>query len=150
MQEQTPQLSKKLVLLFGLFAFIGFLDAAYLTVVHFSDIPLLCGANSGCETVTTSVYSAIAGIPVALLGALYYIGLLFLTIFYLDRKNSTVMHLALRLSAIGLVASLYFVGLQLFVLKALCIYCMASAISSTTLFVIGLFGRRAALKTVVQ
>ena len=117
---------------------LGFLDATYLTVEHYrGDIPPCTIA--GCEIVLTSGQSKILGVPVALLGALYYLTLLILAIAYLDRKNNLLIRLAAYGTIVGFALSGYFVYLQLFVLNAICQYCMISAGTSTVLFIIGMF-----------
>ncbi len=67
-------LPKKLLLLFVI---IGIIDSAYLTVVHYTTLPLYCpeGGIVNCVQVTTSAYSTVAGIPIALGGLVWFIGL---------------------------------------------------------------------------
>lgn len=129
---------KKLTIAFTVFAVIGFFDATYLAMKHFFGgvVPCLTG---GCELVTTSEYATIIGIPVALLGAIYYLSQLVLMIAHFESKSLIPVRLAARLTIIGLLASVYFVSLQLFVIHAICDKCMISAASSTALFVIGLY-----------
>ena len=117
---------------------IGFLDAAYLTVEHYrGDIPPC--TILGCEIVLTSAQSRIAGIPVALLGSLYYLTLLILSFAYLDSKKRPIIRFASYCTVVGLIASIYFVYLQLFVIREICQYCMASAGTSTILFALGIY-----------
>lgn len=120
-------------------SFIGFLDAAYLTVEHYFGVPLYCAILSGCEEVAASEYSAIWNIPVALLGAIYYSLLFFLAVVYLDTKRDSIIRFAAYLTPLGFLASVWFVYLQLFVIKALCLYCIISATTSTILFILGIF-----------
>lgn len=130
---------------------LGFLDASYLTVKHFVGTPLPCSVLQGCEEVTTSQYSLIGGVPVALLGAIYYLAIFVLIFLYLNRRVSHFatdngvrenedkpLILAARLTIFGFLASLWFIYLQLFVIKAICLYCMFSAFTSITLFVFGI------------
>jgi hypothetical protein len=56
---------------------IGIGVAGYLTYTHYAKIKVLCGSNGGCETVQSSVYSKLDGVPVAVLGLAGYIGILF-------------------------------------------------------------------------
>ena len=133
-------------------SFLGFLDASYLSVKHFVGTPPPCSALRGCEEVTTSQYSVIGGIPVALLGAIYYLTIFILILAVLRRNmfsssgaenvalanEDKLLNLTARLTVIGLLASLWFIYLQLFVIKAICLYCMFSAFTSITLFVFGI------------
>lgn len=120
-------------------SFIGFLDASYLTVAHYGGIDLTCTILKGCEEVTTSEYSVIFGVPLALLGVFYYLTVLLLSLIYFDTKNRFILKIIPPLTVAGLFASAWFVYLQLFVIKAICEYCMISAATSTTLFIFGIF-----------
>ncbi|OGJ43028.1 hypothetical protein A3B60_03830 [Candidatus Peregrinibacteria bacterium RIFCSPLOWO2_01_FULL_39_12] len=142
--SETP--SKKQInlpkwLIWGFIAvsFIGFLDAGYLTVVHYTGADLACSFLEGCEIVTTSKYSLIFGIPVALLGALYYLTILILSLLYFDTKNNILLKIFPALTIFGFLASGWFIYLQIFVIKALCEYCILSAVTSTILFILGLY-----------
>ena len=119
-------------------SFIGFLDATYLTVKYYLGTPLNCSILEGCETVTASQYATIGSIPVALLGAIYYLAIFLLIIVYLDTKREGAMTFAARFTIIGFLVSLWFLYLQLFVIKAICLYCMVSVLTSTLLFILGL------------
>lgn len=122
-----------------LVAFLGFVDATYLTVKHYRGDTINCLLTSGCNTVTQSRYSEIFGVPVALLGSLYYLSVFLLCIAYFDRKQPKILALAATYTVVGLVASAYFVALQAFVIKAWCQYCLASAVTSTVLFGLGVW-----------
>lgn len=128
---------RKLGMLFALFAGLGFLDATYLTAKYYLGTPIACGVFEGCETVTTSTYATIGPIPVALLGAIYYLIVFVVAIAYLDMKRDALLRFLARFTILGFLASLWFLYLQVFVIGAICIYCIGSAISSTVLFALG-------------
>ena len=133
-----PQYLKKAVIVMLVLGAIGFIDATYLTITHFRGGIPPC-TISGCEVVLTSDHNKIIGIPVALLGSLYYLTILSLAITsYITKKERTIKLLSF-FTIIGFVASLFFVYLMLFVINALCQYCLISAISSTLLFVTGMY-----------
>jgi len=115
-------------------AFIGFIDASFLAYNHLSGVVPPCSVVVGCEIVTTSTYSEIAGIPVAVLGALYYLGIVCLALATFQTGSERLMMWLRRATYLGLFASVYFVSLQVLVIGAICIYCMISAASSTALF----------------
>ncbi len=134
--KKTPSL----IVLF-VCATIGFIDATYLTMLHFLNRIPPCSIGS-CEIVTTSTYSVIFGIPVALLGALYYLALLAVIITFATSDplvDGQKKYLALRVLAtivsIGMLFTLFLVYLQLFVLHAICLYCMLSATTTLILFI---------------
>lgn len=120
-------------------AFIGFLDATYLTVEHYRFGSTACSLTAGCSTVTGSQYAVVLGLPVALLGALYYLSIILLTMYALIERREAAFRLAARLTVLGLLASVYFVSVMAFVLKAWCLYCLGSAVTSTMLFVLSCF-----------
>lgn len=119
-------------------ALIGFGDSSYLAFEHITGGTPNCSIVEGCEVVTTSVYSELFGIPVALLGAFYYLTIAALMVAWFDKKKEIVLKLAGWFSWAGLAASAWFVYVQLGILKAICIYCMGSAASSTLIFILGM------------
>lgn len=129
---------RNIAVLFLVVALLGFIDATYLSVEHFLGQIPPC-TSGGCEFVLTSSYSAIWGIPVALLGVLYYFTVLILSIAFLDTKKSIILKRSAQISVIGFLGSIYFVYLQLFVINHICKYCMVSAFTCTALFIIGIY-----------
>ena len=116
MSDRTLRLGAALVALAGAGV------AGYLTWAHFSDSSVLCVAGGGCETVQESEYAEIAGIPVALLGLLSY-----LTILALVAWDSVGARLAAAsLAFVGLLFSMYLLALQLFVIEAVCTWCLVN------------------------
>jgi uncharacterized membrane protein len=128
------QLSRAAFVFLFIVAVLGFMDATYLTIEHYSNVIPPCSIGS-CETVLSSSWATVGGVPVALAGAVYYLFILVLLMVYRDGKNEKVLRATLVFTVLGMIATIYFVALQLFVLHAICIYCMGSAITSTTLFI---------------
>ncbi|MEI6304437.1 MAG: vitamin K epoxide reductase family protein [Candidatus Taylorbacteria bacterium] len=134
-------LSSRLVILVLVIAVIGFADATYLTVEHYSGVIPPCSVTGGCEKVLTSSYSSVFGIPVSLTGSIYYLLIAIGCIIFLESKHITrlavhrteFLKFALFLTIPGLLASLWFTGLQMFVLHSYCIYCLGSAVITTIL-----------------
>ncbi len=115
---------------------IGFLDASYLAVKHYQVASVICSLIKGCDKVTASAYSVLGGIPVAFLGVIYYFMILLLVIWYLWNRNEKYFKSLMRISIVGFLASLWFIYLQFFVIKAICLYCMVSAFISTAIFLL--------------
>lgn len=124
---------------FALISFAGLLDASYLAAKHYTATPINCSLFQGCEKVITSPYAVVFGIPVALFGAIYYFAVLILALAYLDAKKSVFIYFISWFSSLGLLASLWFLYLQIFVIKALCLYCLGSAASSILIFILGMW-----------
>ena len=124
-----------------IFIFIGIVDAFYLTLKHFQGVS---GENcpvtgGGCHIVTSSRYAEIFGIPVALIGFLYYVVLFGLVMYFLKTRQSKLLRWAFYLILIGFLFSLYLVYVQAFILYAYCIYCLISAFNTLILFVLFIF-----------
>ena len=130
----SPNKAEVIAIAFLIVSFIGFLDSSYLTVQHYRGEPPSCAIFTGCETVASSKYAVVGPVPLALLGLLYYLAIFILTVAYFDTKKERLLLLAAIFTIAGFLASVYFVYLQLFVIKAICLYCIISAASSTILF----------------
>lgn len=135
------------VIILLIMAVLGFADAAYLTIEHYRGVIPPCSVLQGCETVLTSSYSVIFGVPVSLMGGLYYLLVAIGAFMYLESKHgkgeiaayhASVLKWTLIITALGFGMSLWFVYIQLFVLHSICIYCMGSAITSIALFIIAI------------
>ncbi len=109
-------------------SFLGFLDATYLTILHFKNAFPPCRITSGCETVLSSKYAAIYGIPISLIGSLFYLLLIGLSILILtDFKK--IFTKALTLSVLsGALVSAILIYIQFFLLKTFCQYCLFSEV----------------------
>lgn len=120
----------------GILSFLGFVDATYLTVNHYLALAVPCSLTHGCDTVLTSVYATIGFMPVALIGMLYYL-LIFGVVLYIFTSDAVPMRLLQVLAGItgiAFLSSCYLLYLQIFVIHAICEYCLGSAIISTLLF----------------
>ncbi len=120
-------------------SFSGFLDALYLSIQRFRGVPIICKILEGCNKVASSIYAEILNIPVAYLGVAYYFLIFLLAIWFLASKNRNTFLLMSVFTVVGFLASIWFVYLQLFVIKAICFYCMISALTSTSLFILGAY-----------
>jgi uncharacterized membrane protein len=117
---------------------IGLLIASYLSVVELQGGIPSCGPLHGCETVATSPYSRIGGVPVAVYGVGLSLILLTLAIAWW-RTNLYVLLLAhYGLSLAGVLFEIYFLYLQVFVIGAVCVWCTSYGLSLILRFVIAL------------
>lgn len=113
---------------------VGFFDAAYLAIQHYTQFTLPCTITHGCDLVTKSEYSQIMGVPVSLLGAIYYLAIFLAVYIILETKKTEYLRFVAIATTFGFLFSAWFVYLQFFVIHAICQYCMLSAITSTTMF----------------
>jgi uncharacterized membrane protein len=110
-------------------ATIGLGIAGYLTVVHYAGGAPVCAIAHGCETVQKSSYASLAGVPVALLGMLGYVGVLVSLLRDDEAGRTATAFLAL----LGFGFSAWLTYVEVGVLHAICIWCVGSAICMTLL-----------------
>ena len=106
----------------GLVALAGVGVAGYLTWTHYSNSTVICVRGGGCETVQHSSYSEIAGIPVALLGLIAYSAVLALVVW--DHPFARLA--AATIALVGVAFGVYLLVVQLFVIDAICVWCVAN------------------------
>ena len=136
LKQPLQAVPSKFVILLIVIAILGFADASYLTVEHYKNSIPPCTLVEGCETVLTSGYSKIAGIPVSLLGVIFYFAVAVGLFGYIEGKREKFLRFSLIITVFGFLMTLWFLFLQAFILDAYCLYCMFSALTSTALFVI--------------
>lgn len=130
----------------ALVALVGLFVALYLALYKAGVIGVLaCGAGS-CDTVQLSRWASFIGLPVAYWGVAYYAFVLLLTLAWIQDRWAESRPLALALLLMtgwGVIFSAYLTYLELFVIKAICRYCVASAVIAIVLFALVLLDWRA-------
>lgn len=128
---------------------IGLADAIYLTYIKLA-ADGICVAGEGCEIVNTSVYSQIYGIPVAVLGGLAYLAML--VVLLLEPRNEFFEFngplIVLGFSIFGVLYSAYLTYLELYVIRAICEFCVLSAIVLTFMLILSAVRMQRTLKSV--
>ena len=105
--------------------------AGYLTVVSAGgDAPVCLAGSKGCEIVTSSSHSELLGINVAVLGLITYVVLLACALLRGDGARMA----GFVVSLLGFGFSVYLTYLELFIIDAICQWCVASAVLMTVLF----------------
>lgn len=122
-------------------AFLGLADSAYIAQHEMSGTPLLCDITnlSGCNIVVASPYSYLFGIPLAEYGIIFYSILFVLAALELVIFDQLLRRVLQGVSLVGVIASLYFTLVQIFVLEAFCIYCLASALIALLILIFASF-----------
>jgi uncharacterized membrane protein len=118
------------------FAVIGLAASAYLTIEHFSSsVTLACpeSATINCAKVTTSQWSHIFGIPVAVLGLAYFVAMTALLMPFFWRR-AALDPVRVAASGIGVLMVLYLIYIELFRVDAICLWCTAVHICTIALF----------------
>ncbi len=124
-------------------ALVGAAISAYLTWVHYSGQLALCLGVGGCETVQSSRYAEIAGLPVATVGLCAFAAVTALAALRL-RADAAAWTLT-GLFGITLAGSMfagYLTYLELFVIHAVCPWCVVVDSAMVALFVITLLELR--------
>ncbi len=116
-------------------AFIGLVDAVYLSANHYMGGLPSCTALEGCDEVASSDYATIGPIPVALLGALFYMTMLISGFLWLDIRKSYILNLLPYVTVPAFLFSGWLVYLMNSVIEAWCLYCLISA--GTTTLIMG-------------
>lgn len=120
-----------------LLAIGGLAVSAYLTLVHYRDDLLVCSVG-GCHTVQKSPYAELAGIPVALLGLGMYVVVLALVLARMARpaREDTITLVLFGLALAGTAFTIYLTYLELFVIDAICQWCVLFAIITWVLLLV--------------
>ncbi len=131
--------SPRVSTLFGLFtgvAVFGWVVSAFLSGIHFWAIPQIpAGAElSGSLQVVTSQWAYVFGVPLATLGAFYYLATIALAAWWFDTRHPLIIKILTPITATGVLASSYFVWLQLVPIGEICPFCMLSAAATVVLF----------------
>ena len=107
--------------------------AGYLTYVHYAGLRPICGISHGCETVQTSSYASLAGIPVAVLGLISYM----LILITLSMRDERALLTGYGLTLIAFSFSAYLTYREVFTIHAICSWCVSSAIVFSMLAITG-------------
>jgi uncharacterized membrane protein len=135
LNNDSKQGFAKLQILAAIIALIGVYDSVYLTIHHFTGEKVPCSLVTGCEQVLSSQYAEMFGIPTAAFGVLAYFLVFSLAILaaYGNKKMWSAFGLFV---SVMLIFTAYLVYLQAYVIGAFCQFCLISAITTTSLFLI--------------
>lgn len=121
--------------LFYAIAGIGLLDSLYLAYYKLGNNEILCTGIGGCDEVNNSVYSEVFGIPIAVLGAGAYLVLILMLVF--EKRSDFLLDygrvMSVGITLAGTLYSAYLTYIEVAVLKAICPFCVVSAICITLL-----------------
>ena len=131
--------SPRVTTLFATFvgvAVLGWLVTVILTAVHLFAIPAIPSDAEiqGSLAVITSSWGYVFGIPLATLGGFYYLTTIGLALWWFDTRHPLIVKILTPITASGVLASGYFVWLQLVPIGEICPFCMLSAGATVVLF----------------
>ena len=142
MKEKHP--SEPIWLVSVLLVLAGAVDSTYLAFLKFTGTVAACSNIGDCEAVNNSKYAEIGGIPLALLGLLGYLAILaFLVLETRFPSWKEGLHLSIfGFTLAGTIYSAYLTYIEIAVLRAICPYCVVSAVVMLLLFVISIMRLR--------
>jgi uncharacterized membrane protein len=109
------------------FAIAGLLISIYLTVEHFTTSTLLAcpdSATINCQKVTTSHWSHVGPVPVAVLGLVYFAAMTALCA-PIAWRHTPLDRIRVSAAAVGVASAVYLVWIELFRINAICLWCSA-------------------------
>lgn len=118
---------------------LGIVVAGYLVTKRFTGGSLACTRWAQCDVVNNSVYSQIYGVPISVIGLagyLFLLALAFAALWAEGRRQRQLLLLSLVLSLVGVGFSAYLTYLEVYVIEALCAWCVASAVIITVLAIV--------------
>ena len=104
--------------------------AVYLTWVHYHPEALVCTRGGGCETVQRSHYAVLLGVPIAIYGVASWALVLALVTWDTPTARALVSAVAL----VAVVFSAYLVIVQVAVIDAICVWCLANDVALVPAF----------------
>lgn len=129
-------------MLMALIALIGVFVSLYLTLYKLGYIGTLACGTGGCETVQLSKWGDFLGVPVAGWGVVYYVAVLGLSIASVQERFADSRGLTTALLIVtgcGLLFTLWLTYLELFVIHAICRWCVGSAAMTVLLFALAVW-----------
>ena len=112
-----------------LLALAGAAISTYLSLVRATGGEAVCDPSRGCDVVAASPYAVLLGIPVAYLGLVFSVVLVAVTATWWLRADRRALQGAWVLLLLGTFFVAYLTFLELFVIKAVCIWCATFALT---------------------
>jgi uncharacterized membrane protein len=137
----------------ALLSLAGLFVSGYLYLYKIGRIGSLACGTGACEAVQLSSWSQVAGLEVALVGVLGYTGLVVLSLISIQpsaEERLGTMRLIAFAAGIGVLFTAYLTYLELFVLHAICRWCVASAVIIVAIFVLAMLDLRRLSRTRVS
>ena len=123
----------------------GVADSVYLLLKHRGSMPLTSGSGGsafcptrGCDVVNQGEYAEVGGVPLAAIGLAGYLTILGLSVLTATRRDRRAVQVIVILSGVGLIVSAYLVYLQVAVIKAICSWCVVSAFTMVSIFILSI------------
>lgn len=136
-----PPRRRALALAFVVLSFAGFVISFYLAVTHYRNAVPPCYGTTGCESVVTSRYSVIAGVPLSLVGTVFFVVVFYLSIALATGADGRVVRAFEVAATGGALVALFLFLVQAVILTAYCIYCLGTEVAAVSIWAGSLFVR---------
>jgi len=120
----------------------GLAIASYLLAVRLLGESPACGPVRGCDTVAASEYATVLGLPVALFGVGFSLLLSSAAAVWWRREDRRALFATYGLGLLGIVAVAYLTYLEIFVIEAICIWCVSYAVTIVTGWILAILALR--------
>jgi uncharacterized membrane protein len=121
-------------------ACLGVLDATYLLIYKLTGNTGMCWGNGGCHDVNFSIYSEIGGIPVSVFGIIAFLGIAGILLLEprlkIAEENGALAIFGISLTGVAFTA--YLTWLEIYVIHAVCPFCVASAVIIALIFILAI------------
>jgi uncharacterized membrane protein len=145
--EYLNKMGGSVTLVIVVLSIVGVLDSAYLSWLKITGTVAACSNVGDCEAVNSSRYAEVAGVPIAILGLLGYFAILGVTLLE-NREPAWKSGLRLAFFGFTLAGTLYSVYLtyvEVAILRAICPFCIVSAVVMLALFIVAIYRLRAVM-----
>ena len=131
-------ISNRLIFVLSL---LGLFISSFLLYEYNLQGPIICPIGTGCDVVRASPYSHFLGISIPILGVLFYLVMAIFSVIHAQKIFSDLLfQLKLLVSTIGVGFGIYLTFLELFVIKAICFWCVLSFIISLAILLSVILG----------
>jgi uncharacterized membrane protein len=121
-------------------ACLGVLDAVYLLIFKLTNNNAMCIGSGGCHDVNFSSYSEISGIPVSVFGILAFLVIAAVLLleprFKIAEENGPLAIFGISLGGVAFTA--YLTWLEIYIIHAICPFCVASAVIIALIFILAI------------
>jgi uncharacterized membrane protein len=115
---------------------VGFADSVYLATAHYLGFQVPCDITRGCETVLSSKFASLLGLPLSVWGMAFYTAVIVLCL--LANHYQVCKRLLTWFLVLGSALAAAFLFLQFFVIKQVCQYCLLADLLTVVLLLVDL------------
>jgi uncharacterized membrane protein len=98
-------------------------------------VAAVCGPVGDCNAVQASTYARFLGVPVGVIGLVGYVAILVAWLWG-RAGNPTARAALLGMTVVGVLFSIYLTWVELFVIRAVCLWCLSSAVIMMALMLV--------------